>query len=176
MSIVPNSQSLTPIASGNIVNSLVTRFKSGADTVLIGGRDITLHLPPALIECVAGCKFNSTYEKYFGVGGALCRTCRGDGFTKEPRQTIYRANIRHTDESLASPRGGGENTPAGRVYEALIRTKTVIESYNHILLAETAEIDGIKCTLWNDPRQTGFGDTLLYVIAFWKKVNKKVSN
>lgn len=145
-------------------------------TMLIGGRDISLDLPPGKEPCPAACKYNSTYNMYTGDGTALCGACGGRGFILEQRQTIYRANIRHIDENLDSGRGGGEDTPAGRVFETLIRTKTHIVSFDHINQCLGATIDGIKCTLWGDPRQTGWGDTLYFVVAYWKKANKKLSN
>lgn len=174
MTIVPNSQSFSPQASGTLVSSLAARFKAGIDTVLIGGRDILVHLPPGKSVCPAACRFNSTYNKYIGLDGKMCRACKGQGFVMEPRQTIYRANIRWTDEPLASPRGGGEDTPAGRVSESLVRTKTVIESLNHLKQALSIEVDGISCTLWDEPRPTGWGNQLFYVVAFWKKNNRQI--
>lgn len=176
MSLISNLQSFSPDASGTLVSDLVDTFKAGADTVLIGGRDITLHLPPAKTPCPSGCKFNSMYQRYIGEGGALCRVCKGEGFIYEPRQTVYRANIRWTDEPVFSTRSGGEDTPAGKVFDADVRTKTVIESFNHIQQAESANIDGVKCSVWQEPRQTGFGGTLLYVVTWWKRSNKKIGN
>jgi len=173
MSIVPNSQSFSPQASGTLVSSLASRFKAGMDTVLLGGRDITLHLPPAKTACPFGCKFNSTYNRFLGLDGKMCRTCKGQGFLVEPRQTIYRANIRWTNETLASKRAGGEDTPAGRISENLIRTKTVIESLNHIKQALSADIDGTNCILWEEPRPHGWGGQLFYVTSFWQKSNKQ---
>jgi len=176
MVLVPNNQSFAPGASGTIVTSSSTVFRTQMDSVLLGGRNITLHLPPNKTQCPAGCKFNSTYNKFIGVNSAICGACKGEGFILEPRQTIYRANIRWVDETLASPRSGGEDTPGGRVFESTVRTKTVVESYNHILNCMGADIDGVKCTLWGDPRQTGWNGQLYYVISFWKKSNKKTGN
>jgi hypothetical protein len=108
------------------------------------------------------------------VNQALCQTCKGDGFQKEPRQTIYRANIRWTDEPLDETITTNQDTVGGRVYKSFARTKTVIESYDHILLSEGVTIDGIHCTLWNDPRVSGWNGDLYYVTTFWQKSNKKV--
>ena len=174
MSIISNFQSFHASASGTLLSGLSDIFKQQMDTVLLGGRDITLHLPPAKSVCTGGCKFNSTYKRYMGANQALCQSCKGDGFIKETRQTIYRANIRWTDEPLGASNTTGEDTVAGRVYSSLIRTKTVIESYDHILQADSATIDGIPCILWNDPRLTGWDGNLYYVISFWQKANKKV--
>lgn len=174
MVVISNSQSFHPQASGTLVSGLSDTFKQQMDTVLLGGRDITVHLPPKKMPCPAGCRFNSTYKRYVGNNSALCSTCKGDGFKKEPRQTVYRANIRWTDEPLDDSLTSGQDTIGGRVYRSLVRTKTVIESYNHLLLADGVTIDGIHCTLANDPRVTGWNGNLYYVIAFWQKSNKKV--
>jgi len=174
MAIIPNNQSFHPQASGTLISGLSSIFKQNMDTVLLGGRDIIIHLPPKKTPCVAGCKYNSTYKRYMGNNQALCPSCKGDGFKKETRQTIYRANIRQTDEPLSDSVTSGEDTVGGRVYRTLISTKTVIESYDHILQSEGATIDGIHCTLWNDPRTTGWNGQLYYVISYWQKANKKV--
>ena len=174
MVLIPNNQSFSPTASGTLVSSLNNIFRQQMDTVLLGGRDITLHLPPRKIPCAAGCRFNSTYKRYIGNNQALCQSCKGDGFKKETRQTIYRANIRWTDEPLESTLTTGQDTTAGRVYQSIIRTKTVIESYDHILKADGATIDGIHCILFNDPRVSGWNGNLYYVTTFWQKSNKKV--
>lgn len=174
MVIISNNQSFHASASGSLVTSLTDTFKQQMDSVMLGGRDITIHLPPIKIKCTSGCKYNSTYKRYMGNNAAICKDCKGDGFTKEPRQTIYRANIRWTDEPLDASTNTGQDTVAGRIYQSFVRTKTVIESYDHILQSHGATIDGIHCTLWNDPRVTGWNGNLYYVISYWQKANKKV--
>jgi len=176
MAIVPNNQSFNTASSGTLVTSLSNIFEQQMHSVLLGGRNISIDLPPSKTPCPAGCKYNSTYKRYTGNGTALCSACAGEGFILEPRQTIYRANIRWTDEPLNMTRGGGEDTPAGRVFESLVRTKTHIASLDHINQSISATIDGIKCTLWEEPRVTGWGNNLYFVVAFWKKANKKLSN
>jgi hypothetical protein len=176
VTIVSNNQTFNAGSSGVIVNSLGNLFEQQMHTVLLGGRDIFIDLPPGQTACPANCKYNSTYQRYTGNGTALCKSCGGAGFIMEQRQTVYRANIRWTDEGLNDPRGGGEDTPAGKVYESLVRTKTHIASLNHINQSLGATIDGVKCTLWNEPRTTGWGNTLYFVVCFWKKANKKLSN
>ena len=175
MVIVTNNQSFHASASGSLVSDLADTFKQQMDTVLLGGRDITLHLPPKKTPCSAGCKYNSTYKRYMGQNQALCSSCQGDGFIKQTRQTLYRANIRWTDEILDASKATSQDTIGGRVFQSLVRTKTVIDSYDHILECEGATIDGIHCILWNDPRVTGWNGNLYYVISYWQKANKKVS-
>jgi len=176
MSLISNLQTFNAASSGSLVNSFGSIFEQQMHTVLLGGRNISLDLPPGQTPCLGNCKYDSTYDRYVGNGTALCRDCGGRGFILEPRQTIYRANIRWTDEPLAASRGGGEDTPGGRVFESLVRTKTHIASLDHINQCLGATIDGIKCTLWEEPRVTGWGNTLYFVVSFWKKSNKKLSN
>lgn len=176
MGQVGNSQSFNAGSSSSLVNNLVTSFKTNIDTLLQGGRDITIHLPAAQSPCPSGCKYNSAYGRFVGSNGGLCTSCGGKGFVFEPRWTVYKANIKWTDEGIFENRSGGEDTPAGKVYETLARTKTVVESLDHINQSLGATIDGFQCELWGEPRTTGFGDSTLYVVSFWKKVNKKLSN
>jgi len=177
MPIVPNSQVFSPASSGLTISALAPLFKAQGDTVLIGGRDIVLDLKPIKSPCPSACKFIQAYGVYVdSVTGGPCTTCRGRGFTYEQRQTIYRANIRWTNEPLDKAIKGGQGTPAGQVPGDFVRTKTVIESYNHIVSADGATIDGIKVKMFQPPRQTGFGGTLMYVITWWEDANKKVTN
>lgn len=176
MAIVSNNQSFSPAASGTIIQNMASQFQAAMDTVLLGmGRDITLHLPPNKTRCPANCRHNQAYQKFIGPNGQPCRTCFGQGFILEPRQTVYRANIRWIDDDLANAATGGEATPAGRVYGADVRTKTVAVSYNNILNCIGAEIDGIPVTLKSEPRRTGFGGQLFYTVAFWERANKKTN-
>jgi hypothetical protein len=131
-----------------------------------------LHLPPQKSSCPGACKFNSAYKKFIGTNGQLCRECKGSGFLLEPRQTLYRANIRWTDEPLDKSNRTGQNTTAGRVFTSLVRTKTVIESYDDILKSIGATVDGEPVKLFNNPRKTGFGNKLMYVVTFWEITNK----
>ncbi|MHA2063196.1 MAG: hypothetical protein ACXABY_02325 [Candidatus Thorarchaeota archaeon] len=172
MTVIPNNQVISPQASGTLLSAMAPVFKAQMDTVLLGGRNITLNLSPGQTECPSGCRYNSTYNRYLGLDGKACRGCAGRGFLVEPRQTIYLANIRWTNEPLPSARAGGEDSPGGRVSENLIRTKTVIESLDHIKSALSANIDGVDCVLWEEPRPHGWGGQLFYVTAFWKKSDK----
>lgn len=178
MVLVPNNQAFNADASGTLISSLAGEFKTAMDTVMLGGRDITIHLPAQKSPCPdASCRFVSVggYRKHIRNDGQLCRTCRGQGFFFEQRQTVYRANIRWTDEDLANSLNTGQDTVAGRTTEALVRTKTVADSFNHIQQAIGAQIDGVPVELWGEPRYTGFGGSVFYVVAFWKRTNKKTS-
>jgi hypothetical protein len=177
MTLLSNLQSFAPGASGTAISNLTPVFHTGMDSVLLGmGRNITLHLQPSKSKCTAaGCRFNSTYQKFIGPDGQPCRACGGQGFFLEPRQTVYMANIRWLDDSLAGPSTNGEAMTAGRVMDADVRTKTVAVSMNDILNCVAAEIDGIPVRLKGEPRRTGFGGQLLYVVAFWENASKKTN-
>jgi hypothetical protein len=172
MAIVPNNQSFDPLSSSALVPALVSQFKIAMDTVLQGGRNITIHLPPIKSACPGNCRFNSSYKKFMGTNGGLCPMCRGEGFMLEQRQTIYMANIRQIKEPFENSEVDGQESNAGRVSEKIVRTKTVIESYDHVLSSIAATIDGEPYKLWMDPEKTGFGGTLLYVVTRWKKMDK----
>lgn len=177
MTIVPNAQSFSPEASGTLVSDLAARFKAGADIVLLGGRDIILDLKPLKGPCPSSCKFIQAYGVYIdSITGGPCQVCRGAGYVYEQRQTIYRANIRWTNQPIDKAIRGGQDTPAGLVGGNFVRTKTVIQSYNHIISADGATIDGVKVKVYQSPRQTGFGGSLMYVITWWEDANKKVTN
>lgn len=172
MGNVSNNQSFSANSNGSLLSGLVAKYKTAMDTVLQGGRNITIHLPPQKADCPGGCRYNSTYKRTVGVTGALCDVCGGQGFLYEPRYTIYIANIRQTEEDLNSSDGNKQSTTAGRISQKLVRTKTVIESYDHISGSIGATIDGEEYKLEIDPKKTGFGGTLLYVITYWKKMDK----
>ncbi len=175
MAIIPNAQSFPTLASGTLIN-LAPTFQNTIDTVLTGlGRDITIHLPAGKSPCPdVTCKFNSTYQRYTGSGGKICETCKGQGFIVEPRQTIYIANIRWTNEPFnESTRNIQEVFEPGRLGANFIRTKTVAVSLDHIRESIGATIDGINVELFREPRQTGFGRApLLYLVSWWKVVNR----
>lgn len=168
MALIQNNQSFNAGASGIVLSSINSLFKNKMDTVLLGGRDITLHLPPEKTVCPGSCKFNSTYNKYIGLDGKACRTCKGEGFILEHRYTIYKANIRWINESLSDVRGGGEDTPAGRLQENLVRIKTQSSAINHMNQSLGATIDGISCILWEQPRPHGWGGQVFYCTSMWK--------
>lgn len=145
------------------------------DTVLVGlGRNITIHLPPSKGPCPdITCKYNSTYQRYIGTNGKICETCKGQGFLVEGRQTIYVANIRWTSEPFNQATNILEKFPAGRVGVNFVRTKTVASSKDHVRESIGATIDGNNVELFREPRTTGFGASpLLYLISWWKVVNK----
>jgi hypothetical protein len=172
MAIVTNTQSFEAGASGIFTPTLISRWKTGIDTVLLSlGRDITLHLSPTKMACPdPSCTFNSSYMQYIGAGGTLCLTCAGKGFIYEPRQTLYTANIRWINEPLAGDRFVEESI-AGRIFQNIVRTKTVIDSFDHINESVGATIDGLNVEIFREPRKTSFVDPT-YVVTFWKRVDK----
>jgi len=172
MTIISNDQTFSSSSDSSLGANLLAQFKAAADTVLQAGRDITIHLQPSKSNCPAACRFNSSYKKYMGTSGGPCKACGGVGFIYEQRQTIYMANIRQIKEPFDNAKSGGQDTPAGRVSQKLTRTKTVIESYDHIIKSLGATIDGEEYKLWDEPAKTGFGGTLLYVVTTWQKMDK----
>jgi hypothetical protein len=174
MAIVPNSQSFAAGASGTTITGLASQFRAAMDSVLYAGRDVTVHLPPSKQQCPTGCRFNQAYNKFIGTNGQPCRQCGGDGFLLEPRQTIYRANIRWISDKFDQSINGGQLTIGGRVFVADVRTKMDAVAHNHILESIGATIDGIPVKLATDPELTGFGGQVNYVVAYWQKANRKV--
>jgi hypothetical protein len=170
MAIVPNNQNLNPSLPG-LFAAVQPAFKRAMDSLLSGGGSITLDLPPTRSVCPGGCRYNGTYKVYMGSTGELCQECKGAGFLYEQRQTTYACNRRWTNEPLDQNETGGKDTPAGRIYGNFVRTKTVIESFSHIQESLGATIDSSKVKLYREPRKTGLGDQLYYVIAWWERVN-----
>ncbi len=175
MAIIPNSQSFNPAASGTLISSLSAQFHASMDTVLVGmGRDVTIHLPPTKTPCPSSeCVFNSFYKRYMGTNEKICEACKGQGFVVETRQTVYTANLRWTDEPFnESRRNIEEKQPVGRMGQNFLRMKTVAVSHDHIRQSIGATVDTINCELFEEPRYTGFGGQLFYVISWWKVVNR----
>lgn len=174
MAIVQNNQSFSPYASGYALDALITPFKAATDAILLDlGRDVTIHLPPSKQKCSdPTCKFNSFYKKFTGPTNKLCELCKGQGFILEPRQTIYRANLRWTNEAFNEARNINERHEVGRIGQNFLRMKTVADSMTHIRQSIGATIDTIDVELFEEPRYTGFGRNLLYVISWWKVVNR----
>lgn len=172
MGVVSNNQSFDSASDGTLLSSLVGKFKLSMDTVLQGGRNITIHLPPIKLACGGGCKFNSSYKKFTTTSGGLCRACRGEGFKLELRQTVYKANIRQMKMPIEDADVGGQDTKAGRLSQKIVRTKTVIAAFDHISGSVGATIDGEQYKLWAEPEKVGFGGTMLYCVASWKKMDK----
>jgi len=170
MGLIINAQDFVSTASGVISQSdLATQFHESMDVVLLTcGRDVTVHLPPTKSPCTdADCTFNSFYKKYVNAAGTVCASCRGEGFVIEPRYTVYKANIRWTDEPYTT-RDGQERLEIGRMAADFARTKMVKEAFGHIKQAVGATIDGINVELFEEPRYTGFAGSLFYCVAWWK--------
>lgn len=165
--LIPNSQLFSSFSSGLIPTSSQNQFKERMDGVLYGlGRDITIHLKPAKARCAGNCVFNQTYKKWTDASNQICRDCKGEGWAMEHRQTVYKANIRWTNQPF------GDDTNVARTSENYVRTKTVASSFQHIKESIGATIDGINVELLQQPRTTGFGpNPLLYCVAVWKIVD-----
>lgn len=173
MVLIPNGETWSPGASGTVVTRHNTLFKKRMDSVLLGGRDILIDLPPSKTPCTsADCKYNPTYDHYVGVNGAICRDCRGQGYDFTHRQVTYKCNRRWTSEPQDRPLAGKQNTEGGRIYANFVRVKTHIASYDFILSSVGATIDDQKVKLFQEPRKTGWNDEIYYVISWWQKANK----
>lgn len=175
MSIVSANQSFSASASGIAIQNLFSKWEAAMDTNLLGfGRNVTLHLKPAKQACPdVNCSFNSFYKRYMGTNNKVCETCKGQGFLIEPRQSIYIANIRWTDEPFnESTRNIEEQHVVGRMGANFARTKMNFGATSHIREAIGATIDGIDVELFDEPRFTGFGGRVKYVVAVWKVVNR----
>jgi len=173
MAIVTNNQSFLTASTGIIGSTLATQFKTQVDGILYGmGRDVIIHLPPSKTQCSdPSCKFNPFYKRFTGPTNQMCDTCRGQGFTLEPRQTVYRANLRWTDEAFNESSNISEKYKIGRVGQNFLRMKTQAVSMEHIRTSVGATVDTINIELFEEPRYTGFGNNLFYVISWWKVVN-----
>ena len=178
MGQVTNNQTFL-VSSGVITTTVVTKFRIAMDKILISGPEVNIDLKPGRTKCPAvDCKFNPPYNKYMGTNNAICRSCKGQGFIFEPRWTVYKCNRRWANEPIegAFKNQGRQATVAGQIYGNFVRIKTVVQSFNHIQQSIGATIDGLKVKLFQEPRITGFGGTNLYVISWWERANKKVSN
>lgn len=167
---IANSEAFTPYSSG-LVTSLGTTFKAAMDTVLIAGRNLVLDLPPAQQSCNANCKYNPTYDRFTEPNGRVCGACGGRGFVNIGRQTTYKCNRRWTNEPYEQL-GQGEDTVGGRIIGNFVRVKTHIASLAHIKEAKGATLDGVKITLYEEPRKTGWADQVYYLVSWWEKAQK----
>lgn len=173
MGQVSNSQSFSAGASGVIVTGKTALFKRKMDSLLLGGWDFTIDLPPHKTDCPSStCKYNPVYDRYVDLQGGPCRACAGQGFIFEPRWTVYKCNRRWTNEPLDKSENTGEKTVAGRVFGNFVRIKTVAAAWNHIHQSIGGTIDGVKVKLYEEPRYTGWGGTNLYIVSWWERVNK----
>jgi hypothetical protein len=172
MGQIPNGESFDALSSTTRVSNLGSIFKREMDTVLRGGRSINIDLPAAQTDCPFSCKYNPAYDKYQGLNGSICRDCGGKGFIFEPRYTLYTCNRRWTNEPLDQAENTGEKTTGGRILGNFVRVKTVIDSFQHIEQSIGATIDDEKVKLYKEPRKTGWGSELYYVISWWERINK----
>lgn len=151
---IGNSQSFIAGASGIVGGTTMQdMFQTAMDGVMVGlGRDVVVHLPPSKSPCASSdCIYNSTYQRYIGRDGKICETCRGQGFVLEPRWTVYRANIRWTDEPYNEARNPQEKYEPGRLGQDFVRTKFVAAAFDHIKQSVGATIDGVDVELFEQP-------------------------
>lgn len=174
MVLVPNNESFEPGASGVLVTQFTSLFKKQMDSVLMGGLDITLDLPPSSSPCPdPNCRYNQTFEQYMDQSGGLCLTCSGKGNIYEHRQTIYKCNRRWENRPIDRTLTGNQATEGGRIHATVCRVKTHIASFDHIMQSLGATLDGQKLKLIEEPRKTGWNGENLYVISWWERASKK---
>jgi hypothetical protein len=173
MPIIPNNESFSTGASGVLVTAHTAIFKKQMDSLLMGGHDITLDLPAASTDCPdPNCRYNQTYSQYMGLSGGLCSTCKGKGKIYEHRQTIYKCNRRWQNKPIDRTLTGNQATEGGRIHANVVRVKTHIASFNHIMQSLGATLNGQKLKLIEEPRKTGWNGTNLYVISWWERASK----
>ena len=112
------------------------------------------------------------YNRYISTNGQICQSCSGQGFTLEHRWTNYTANVRWVNKPYFEDGSIEETTDIGRIGANFLRTKTQRVSYDDILKSIGATVDGVNVELFREPRFTGFGTTLYYVVSWWRVVNR----
>lgn len=134
------------------------------------GRDIVLHLVPEHYVSSGIIQASVPALQYNPFQGRAPRPAPNViSTTKQPatefihRDVTYKAHIRH------GPKDDDAEGGASLLRDE-IQTTTVVESTDHILAAETATIDGIRCIL-DSVRPVGL-QTRRYVIAKWKVINE----
>ena len=174
MPIIPNNESFEPLASGALVTQFTQVFKQQMDSVLLGGHNITIDLPPSTSDCPdPDCRYNQSFDTYMSNTGGPCPTCGGTGRVYEHRQTVYKCNRRWENNPIDRTLTGGQATEGGRIHANVVRVKTHIASFDHITQSLGATLDGQKIKLIEEPRKTGWGGTNLYVISWWERASKK---
>lgn len=134
------------------------------------GRDIVLHLTPEKYVSSGLLQANIPALQYNPFQGRAARPAPNIiSTTREPatefihREVTYKAHIRH------GPKDDDEK--GGLVLlRNEIQTTTVVESLKHIYEAETATIDGVRCTL-DSVRKIGLQDSR-YIIVKWTVINE----
>ena len=174
MPIIPNDESFDVASSGLITSTFNGIFRRKMDSVLMGGTDIVIDLPPSSDPCPdPGCRYNQTYSQWMGSDGGLCSTCMGKGKIYEHRQTVYKCNKRWDNKPIDRALTGNQATQGGRIHANVVRIKTHIASFDHITQSLGATLDGQKIKLVEEPRKTGWDGENFYVISWWQRASKK---
>ena len=174
-----SEQRLPP--QGRFVNdALVLLFQSRIEQLISDlGRDITLTLPPLLLDC-PNCGFDFIQQRSNNIytsnasgdglnksfpTGQRCPVCRGRGKLEYPRQIVHKALI------------GFGPAPEEFNYELygltpdqVLRTKTTLVTLEDFNLSQFAIIDGFECEKIAIPRKTGLRD-LAFLVQYWKRRN-----
>ena len=166
---------------GKLVSDTVKKvFKERMDELLVDlGRIITLHLKPSVADC-PNCLFDSirkrskniynsansnplgTLNKPF-ARGKRCPVCSGQGVLRTARRVNYTATISSKFKEKEILEAG-----IGEMDINAVKTNTVIESFNDMLAAETATIDGLDYRPLGKPIKSGLQE-LIRVKMYWER-------
>jgi hypothetical protein len=167
---------------GKLVSDTVKKvFKDRMDELLVDlGRTITLHLKPVVSDC-PNCLFDSIRKRSKNIynvansnppgplnktfaKGKRCPVCGGKGVLKTARRATYTATISTKFKEREVLEAG-----IGQLDINAVKTNTVIESFNDVLEAQQATIDGVDYRPLGKPIKSGLQE-LIRVKMFWERV------
>lgn len=180
---MPMGNEILPTPGLYVDNDLVTLFQDTIKQLMVDmGRQIKVFMPPIASgcpNCFAGFDDSSqglynasnpfvlggAYNKPFPDGG-ICPVCKGTHEIKTEHSAIYTALISRNPKDLEFASYGRDFT-ADNCY----LTKTVIESFEDIKIADRALIDGAMCVPIRTPLKTGLRD-LAFCRMLWQRMDK----
>jgi len=158
----------------NLVNVYNSRLKQLISDM---GRDIVLTLQPLQVDCpncgwdftqgrsnnqytsnASGDNFNKSFPT-----GTRCPVCQGVGKLIFQRTYDYKALV-----GFSPPPEEFNYTEYGITPDQVVRTKTTIETFRNMELAQYAKIQGVEYEKITQPRKTGLRDDL-FVLVYWKR-------
>lgn len=166
---------------GELVSDEVKQiFEDRMDELLVDlGRTITLKLKPSISDC-PNCGYNSTLERSNRIyntsnpnalgalnkpflDGQRCPVCNDAGVLKETNEVDYTATISKTPKEHEVLQAG-----IGRMNPNMVKTNTVIGSYDDIKNCQLAKIDGLYYKPIGEAIKTGLQE-LIRVKQFWER-------